>query len=587
MATVIPGMDTTANNGNLIMNAPQSIDFINTGVGANEVNLIGNNYKIDIYGDLITHQPYANPTLTIFAGTGSGSCPLYPVWNDDYNGDVWQDIHLDSLRIANDGSATTGGKLAFYGAAGEFSDAAAAALATPNNEVLLTDNKCTLFFVTADGVITGKKFQVAMNLASTLKALGYTESNTGGDGDEVDTWTWGAASTPLYFAFDSLAFETDGTNTQSHQITVKISKFVTNIMGAIDTENTGSDTEAYSFAIELDFSDSNLEYSGTTYIGLSEISNGTHVDIGYTRMSRTALIGGGQEDVPGVAEGSTFSEGFGFNFSIQNISNNVQIFDTPKYGITGTRMAAQARFFDEFAATRRRQLSMFKNRINSAMLRGVKSETFSAATGTPVRTMSGLLDYSLFPLKYIKESLPTETDDGGVELAQWIDNLAYAYNAFKQKDGSSTITVLTSKTVLRHLTRIVPMLGSQSGNIMGGIFTVVPPSKITLGLRIFEFESLHGTVRFIEEPAFEMMPKFKTNTATAGGIPSHLFANGLNPRKMLMFIDKAYVKFLTYRPDKIEGNVQEIGQDAFYEAMRGDHSFQLRFPKNHMLVDVS
>ena len=83
------------------------------------------------------------------------------------------------------------------------------------------------------------------------------------------------------------------------------------------------------------------------------------------------------------------------------------------------------------------------------------------------------------------------------------------------------------------------------------------------------------------------MPTLKASTATKGGVPAHLFANGLNPREMLMVLDKAYIKQVTLRPDKIYGNIQDIGQDAFEEAMRGEHSLKLRFPRNHAIIDVS
>ena len=58
----------------------------------------------------------------------------------------------------------------------------------------------------------------------------------------------------------------------------------------------------------------------------------------------------------------------------------------------------------------------------------------------------------------------------------------------------------------------------------------------------------------------------------------------MNPRNTMIAIDKSYINFMTYRPDRIEGNIQPIGQDIFQEAIRGEHSMKLRFPRNHAVI---
>jgi len=54
-----------------------------------------------------------------------------------------------------------------------------------------------------------------------------------------------------------------------------------------------------------------------------------------------------------------------------------------------------------------------------------------------------------------------------------------------------------------------------------------------------------------------------------------------------MVLDKAFIRKTTLRPDKIYGNIQNPGQDIFQEAMRGEHSIRMRFPKNHAIIDVT
>jgi len=583
-------ISTTSGAGN---SAPEALNTLQTGIGAQDIHVIGDKYMIDIYGDMLTHKPLDTPLLTIIEGLGGASTPNpYPTWNDDYNGHLWADLKFDVLRTAHASAVET---------AGEMKWVAAADLSNQAYQYLLADTKATMYFVQGDSTIIGKKEYFVRNLGNLLSNLGY-QAEVGLNGSPITDGTQtsycgGHGETPLYVAFEDLYFaEAAGSGIaaeyQKHQIIAKIHSLAwgaTYIDSIVDIS-----AEAYAFELVLDFSDSNCEdIAATSIIMVEEINAGGGDEFtagdGFTRISRMGLIGDSQTPPDAIAEGSNFQTGGNYNYSVENIHNMTQIFDTPKYGVTGTRQASNARFFDEFQLTRGRNLSIYKQKISGALLRGVQSEVMDATTGKPKRTMSGILDYSMFPIRYMKESLPSATaDTTGVLLSTWLDSIVYSMQAFKQSGGSSSYTVLCSQKVLNTLAKANSYIGTGNNHMLnGGIFTVSPPSKMTIGLRVFEYESIYGTIRFIHEPSFDMMPVLKSSTATAGGVPKHLFgAGGLNPRNILMVLDKAYIKKLTLRPDKIYGNIQDIGQDAFEEAMRGEHSLQLRFPRNHAIIDV-
>jgi len=577
-------LSTTSGDGN---SAPQVISSLQSGLGAQDVHVIGDKYMIDIYGDMISFNPQDTVLLSIIAGLGSAPMTSpYVTWNDEYNGNMWADLKFDILRMANNASRVNAGELRWCT---KDLDGTQAYQAT------LVARLATLYFLESDDDIVGKKSIFVRNLGNLLKNLGYTSIDESGgtvtDGTE-NGYTSNATATPLYVAFEDIYFDVGGLELQKHEIIAKVKSLR---WGDTYLDEVVSGTyDAYAFELVLDFSDSNADdITATSVILLEEINTGSGAAFeagsdGFTRISRMGLIGDSQTPPEAIAEGENFEDGGNFNYSVENIQNKSQIFTSPKYGVTGTRQASKARFFDEFQLSRARNLSLYKKKLNASMLRGVQSESFSATTGKPKRTMSGILDYSTFPIRYMKAKLPSTIDDHGVALADWIDNLVYALQAFRQGGGAKAFTCLVSQNILNKLGRANAFIGSSNaGNVFGGIFTVTPPSTLTLGLQVYEYKSTYGVIRFIHEPSFDLMPVLKASTGKLGGVPQHMFGTGgLNPRNILMILDKGYIKQRTLRPDKIYGNIQDIGQDAFEEAMRGEHSLQLRFPRNHTIVNV-
>ena len=86
-------------------------------------------------------------------------------------------------------------------------------------------------------------------------------------------------------------------------------------------------------------------------------------------------------------------------------------------------------------------------------------------------------------------------------------------------------------------------------------------------------------MKFIHDPGMDNTPSIN--------VPKWIFGQiQIPPRDLLISIDPQNMRRMVLRPDKIYGNIQDPGQDAFLEAMRGESGFQLRFPQNHAIVWV-
>lgn len=595
-----PAGAVTTTHDSATFNNSSEIPYIQTsGVGSGEVTISSlGTYDIDIFGDIKSYNPKDTPLLTIIANVGGEAIdsPEFD-WIDEYEGDAWVDIKIDDLRESVRNSATSiySGRLAFESVTtlpAASTDAAFGGSAL-TELALASGNLLTLGFNTSSDNIRGKKEEVIRKLANTLNIFSYTLTSTGlGDSKTYHKYAYASGtSSRVYMAFDDLAIKCGSICYEKHEVIVGIDAFY-------------YDTAYGELIIVLDFDDSNisdiLDSTATdNTVLLEEVSTGTGTAFSanytgyYTRFSRLALIGNVYDVPAGIAEGSSYSDGGNFIFGQDMYANYTQIFDSPKYGITGTRQATKIRFKDDWQASRRRHLVRYKNKIAAACMFGAQSRTFDNTTGLPKRTMSGIFDYGMFPIRYIRKPIPDIATGTpvGTQLATWLDDISYSLNAFKQM-GSDANTLLVSKEVIKKLRDWAAYIGTTSGNVFGATFQTTPPSSMTLGLEVTEWTSNYGVLRFIEDPSLNFMPKFpySVNSATAGssrgGAPVHLFSSGINPRNLMLSIDKAHIQFLTLRPDKIEGNIQNPGQDMFQEAMRGEHSLRMRFPRNHAVIVV-
>lgn len=448
---------------------------------------------------------------------------------------------------------------------------------------------------------------------------------TGPSGRSAERFDYvSTAYAPVYMSFDELAFAVGSIAAANGALT----KTVTvnhQIMALITKAGRYTNASGVYIFFELDFGRSNLNlvtplrnwvtYVATTTTGICDsicistpiIHSGTVADhspyelflnearttAGYhPKMSRMLFIGRNLEAAVPLPEGDTFGSGGNFTSYRERITNCSQIFATPRYGITGTHQASTFRFGDDFQRTRAKWLSIYKGRKESSFLFGVKGETIATSTedasqsafitGQPVRSVGGLLDYALFPINYMRLPLPVMDPDAAFMipvsgLISWMDNLADRLATPKNSTAAQAFVFLCSRNFLRRLTPWTRVF-TANANMMGGQVQLAKPSTLTFGLEVYSFESSAGhTLRFIHEPSLDVMPTFP--------VPFWLFGTGsLNPRDVLISIDTNNIKQVITRPDRIYGNIQLPGQDAFLEGMRGEASFMLRYPRNHAII---
>ncbi len=245
---------------------------------------------------------------------------------------------------------------------------------------------------------------------------------------------------------------------------------------------------------------------------------------------------------------------------------------------------------DTFQETRAEYLVWYKRQIEATLHNGIKAETVAVhggdpfIAGQPVRQMGGLFDRALFPIRYMKATVPASTGAQGQYLRNFIDKLAETVNAFKNK-GAKDITFMCSGKFRRRLSSLVDQyMGTYYGgetptgnHVRGGYIQRQAPTKVTFNLQIDTFVTIDNiTVKFVYDKALDY--------ATSLNLPNYLTGGTYGPRDLLIAIDTMHIKRGILRPDQIHGNIQDPGQDAFLEAMRGESTLMLRMPRNHTIV---
>jgi hypothetical protein len=233
---------------------------------------------------------------------------------------------------------------------------------------------------------------------------------------------------------------------------------------------------------------------------------------------------------------------------------------------------------------------MYKDKITGQMLWGVKSQAsvLNNASGTPgygryetVRTMGGMLDRELFPIRYFKYRLPSigaTASESSVNLTQFMDDFADAHTAFMTDKKSKNITIVCSPSLIRDFRRIAAHAQSFGPNIFGYAATgAVQKGTMELGFDVTTFKTAYGTLNFVEDPALEYMIKFH--------LPYGITTSAIAPKKIAFAIDLGSCKMKTLRPDVLQGNLMQPGEDiALKEDIIGEHSFEITKPRHQSLI---
>jgi len=417
---------------------------------------------------------------------------------------------------------------------------------------------------------------------------------------------------PVYMAFNNL-HTCEGTGSTVSDYVVSS---YNNVLVRIDRAYYGpiantraSSTEKY-LGIRLDFNDSNITtnigaYSGTNFdsvligspVALGTFASGADYNKPYfdsdgkalyiSSFMRLVQIGNPTAAADPIPEGDTFAEGGNFFVGREENINYTQIFASKKYGITGTHQASSFRFADDFIKTREKHFSIYKKQMNATYLFGQKGMTYingaagNFMVGQPVRQMGGFMDYSLFPINYLRKPLPrigwSSNMNGEEYIITWIDDLAESVKGFRNNGGQNQIYLCSSNFGTRLNIYIRQFMANP--RLMGAqLVNYTAPSALNMYMPSYEFVTTRGiNVKFVVDQALDYM--------TSLPVPYWIFGQAsLNPKDVLFSIDQKNIKRVTLRPDKLHGNIQNIGQDAFMEAMRGESSFELRFPHNHSII---
>jgi hypothetical protein len=435
----------------------------------------------------------------------------------------------------------------------------------------------------------GNIYNVWNNLRNPALFAKYAE--TVGDNLTKLEYTEGTAIAPLYLAIDSMIVTADnaaspyaGTYEHHHSVLARIDKAVL---------RRAANSTIYYIWFELNFNPGASNFETELADGLGSSTNngvGLWLTEPYGAVSRMIMLGSPATAAKPIPEGDKFVSGTNINRSGERMENFTQIFVSPSYGITGTAQASKLRFLDTFQETRAEYLTWYKRQIEATLYNGVKAETTAVSAsnafvnGQPVRQMGGLFDRALFPLRFFRAVVPNTAGTGGESLRKFIDQLANSINAFKNK-GAKDITFLCSGKFKRTLSTLVDQYmgtyvsgGNTAGAFArGGMIQRQVPSQVTFNLQVDEFVTIDGiTVKFIHDKALDYAPSLN--------LPYYLSGNAYGPRDVLIALDMANIKRGILRPDQIHGNIQDPGQDAFLEAMRGESTLMVRFPRNHTIV---
>lgn len=602
---------STTGKNSKTMNVSASDPFLSeTGAGTydgtnsvSEVTLESmSKYNIEVGQDMKTFRNAEVPFISILSNLGGKSLTSHiDSWSDDYEGEAWVDLRIDDLRespkadtydeegetwVDENIGAGEGGKLAFSNVDAYPSPGNNMALSEANYAKFESGNEFNFGYGISDDDIVGKKEKVIRKIANTLAALKYTHTDFNGDSgsDVYHKYSHeSGASTMLYMAWDDLHYYDDSGSEhyQDHEIIVGITEFIFK-------------SDFSEFVLKLDFDESNLDFAFESedrlYWQEFDETNGA-----YSRISRLGLIANFDNAPKGIPEGSDFSRGTNFNYGFSQYANFTQIFASDAYGVTGTRLAEKVRFHDDVAKSRKRHMMLYKQGINASAIYGKKSERFDSETGYPVREMSGILDYGMFPIRYMKEGFPafasSIAEDGynygvGAAVFGWFDSIAEALNAFKIGEGQGH-TLLCSKKIMGKLNAWMRFIATSNQNVAGFTIQKNAPAPVNMYIPNITVDTNNGKLTFVEDKALNYMPKMSLSDVNGAGLPLHLISTAPSPRDMIIALDKSNIELTTLRSDKIEGSIQKPGEDLFEEAIRGEHSFRLRYPRNHAIIDAS
>jgi hypothetical protein len=275
---------------------------------------------------------------------------------------------------------------------------------------------------------------------------------------------------------------------------------------------------------------------------------------------------------------------------IEQITNNIQIYNSKPYAVSIMRKNTGVRFGDTIEMSRARHLKEYKRTWTNILMHGKKAD-YSESELNYKGATSGLFDYEMFPIKYVKHPLPvdaagTVVTSGtvkGLTFKTWIEDLAKACKVAKQDAMYGSTTLMVGIDFINIISTTAALIGTQDTNVFGVRFEKMPTGNQTLGLDVYSYKSTYGELRFIHMPELDYLTTLK--------VPTHLFPSGRrSPRWTAIALDKNYISIQTRkgREEKIYGNLQSNDNPfVSIEGISGAHMLKLRYPMNHMVIDMT
>ena len=550
------------------------------------------------------------------------------VYGEDWDGDMsFPDTFLDDIRKRNltvmsiSDTANKGGQLRFKTPTGtdmtKMSAIAASITAgtavTPatgsasiitattgnvlSEQALVTYNGFSCLPIafkldTGEAIQGGDASRHVMKMLQILKSMNYTIQ--GGTGNvapltQAGAKDWyvahrGPKALDVHEMFPDLGISIDGILYQEHEAVVMIESLW-----------FSQDLDEYIVFINMDRTNLKNNISATaanTKVLLSEMvtdantstSFGTDAIGMYTRFDRQWLVGMYNTVADAVEEGSGARlDGHSiWQYGTETKTNYVQTFRSKPVEITGTRLATSNFREDDIKRHRSTMMDQYNTTKSNTGLWGVKSKAMGA-NGRPIRTMAGLFDYTQNDIRYIRALLPTNVSNTSEAIYDWINNLAYCFSAFKEKEGSEVLTFATSHEILRRLSKLVVLSRTQDPNLYGTQAAMGGDPRATsvdFSVAKFDFISSYGiTIRFIHAPEFDKMTDFPLPSFITG-------STRIRPMNIIVALDKQYISNCVLRPDKLQGNIQSADEDLTREDIIGEMTQEVMYTKNHAVIIV-
>lgn len=383
----------------------------------------------------------------------------------------------------------------------------------------------------------------------------------------------------VHAMFDDIAIKVDGSERQLHEVAVRLHGFVFT-------------ADYKEVVLLLDFNYANLEdltlssTAANNVVLLEEIkSSSTNFSGGFTRLSTHALMGMFITTPDPIAQGSDLGNDgnyhSGYLYDVESKQNFAQIIQSPKIKISGTYLASQNRLKLNQAQKMRDDMMMkFKQLRTNNAIYGPGATHKRNASGDMINTSAGFLCYQMNPIRYMRQTLNFSAAQNRLEsIRAFVINYARALFAFQPSaQGNGVKQVLVSKWMMTQLDEYIKLGQQETGNIYGqytGMQPRIDSSSIDLDIKYNRIQTPYGTLEFVVEPAFDYMTEMM--------LPGFVSTTNVNPKFIMMGVDKSKISTVSLRAPRLRGNIQTNSADFTMEDILCEETLEVLNPMSHAI----